>query len=191
MIGPQIANVTVRGRDLREIKFDTAIRAAHKKLKQHLVSYLVHSRLLAVLSAPVIYVVLIPFLLLDVTVSLYQAICFTVYEIPKVNRADYIIFDRAHLRYLNLLERLNCLYCSYANGVCGYVSEIAARTEQHWCPIKHAQKLRKAHSRYGRFLEYGDAEGYRTRIEAVRNDFDDAKTRTSKATCVPTPKPLL
>ena len=37
---------------------------------------------------------------------------------------------------------INCIYRSYANGLCSYVTEVAARTEQHWCPIKHARRLR-------------------------------------------------
>jgi hypothetical protein len=148
-----------------------------------LVSYLLHSRILAVLTAPVIYLLVIPFLLLDLSVSLYQLICFTVYGIPKVERCNYIIFDRGNLKYLNVLERLNCYYCSYANGVVAYVREIAGRTEQHWCPIRHAAKLRAAHSRYNHFLEYGDAEKYRKEIEALRNDFHDVKP----APCPPSP----
>lgn len=90
-----------------------------------------------------------------------------------MKRTDYIVLDRGHLAYLNLLERLNCVYCSYANGICAYVAEIAARTEQHWCPIKYANRLRSPHSRYQHFLAYGDAERYLREIEAVRSDFVD------------------
>lgn len=54
-----------------------------------------------------------------------------------------------------------------------YVAEIAGRTEQHWCPIKHARELVAPHSRYERFLPYGNAAEYRSQIEKVRNAFKD------------------
>ena len=41
------------------------------------------------------------------------------------------------------------------------ITEIAARTEQYFCPIKHAHRLAQTHSRYGKFLPYGDARAYR------------------------------
>ena len=64
---------------------------------------------------------------------------------------------------------LNCSYCDYANGVIAYVREIGSRTEQYWCPIKHALRIRDPHERYLKFLEYGDAVGYRARHESFRD----------------------
>jgi hypothetical protein len=58
---------------------------------------------------------------------------------------------------------------------------LSARTEQHWCPIKHARRLRAIHSRYGHFLDYGDARQYRERIDAMPNDFVDVRTLTPKS----------
>ena len=88
---------------------------------------------------------------------MYQAVCFPVYGIPKVARKDYLIFDRRYLAYLNGLEKFNCAYCSYANGLIGYVREIASRTEAYWCPIKHARRVVNAHPRYSSFADFGDA----------------------------------
>ena len=85
--------------------------------------------------------VLIPVALLDVFVSVFQAICFPIYKIPKVRRRDYLVFDRNHLAYLNFIEKINCAYCSYANGVIAFAREVAARTEVYWCPIKHARRM--------------------------------------------------
>ncbi|MBT5764073.1 MAG: hypothetical protein HOI59_09435, partial [Nitrospina sp.] len=79
------------------------------------------------------------------------------------------------LSYLNGLEKMNCVYCGYFNGLIGYVQEIAARTEQYWCPIKHARKIRFVHGRYSKFFSYGDGESYRKNIESVRREFDDLK----------------
>lgn len=138
-----------------------------------LAAYLWHSRWAVALTSPLLYACLIPFALLDVFASLYQAVCFPVYGVPKVARRDHFEFDRVKLPYLNLLERVNCFYCSYANGVAGYAREIAARTEQHWCPIQHDKHPKSPHSRYGLFLNYGDRSAYRDQIEDVRRNFRD------------------
>ena len=122
------------------------------------------------LTAPVIYSLIVPLVLLDAFVSIYQAICFPVYHIPKVRRRDYLVFDRHHLAYLNALEKFNCAYCSYANGLIAYVREIAARTEQYWCPIKHARRMVGAHSAYTMFEDYGDGSGYRKLVDQLQDD---------------------
>jgi len=123
----------------------------------------------------VIYSLIIPIVLVDLWVMAYQAICFPAYKIPKVRRRDYLIFDRGSLTYLNAIEKLGCVYCSYANGLLAYVTEIAARTEQHFCPIKHHVKVTRPHSRYSHFLPYADAEAFQTRADAVRENFADIK----------------
>jgi hypothetical protein len=87
-----------------------------------------------------------------------------------------MVFDRGDLPYLNAMEKFNCFYCSYANGLAGYFREVAARTEQYWCPIKHARRIRNAHQRYPRFFEYGDAESYRKGLERLRRQFESNKT---------------
>lgn len=154
-----------------KIHFERDILAQQKKFRAGLLKYILLARPRHVLTAPIIYAVAIPLLLLDLMVTLYQSICFPIYGIPKVQRRDYLIFDRHHLAYLNLLEKLNCFYCSYANGLIAYFAEVVGRTEQYWCPIKHAERLRAAHSRYRLFSEYGDAEGFRRDLEKIRKDF--------------------
>lgn len=134
---------------------------------------LLHSRAMVWLTSPLIWSCLLPLALLDLVGTVYQAICFPVYGIPKVRRRDYLIFDRHHLDYLTAADKLNCEYCAYANGIAAYFTEIAARTEQHWCPIKHAREIERAHSRYGHFLAHGDAAGYRARFPALRRAFAD------------------
>jgi len=129
------------------------------------------------LTTPFIWFCLLPIVLLDLVLTIYQAVCFPIYGIPKVRRRDFVLLDRRRLAYLNLIEKLNCEYCSYANGIFAYATEIAARTEQYWCPIKHALRMKGVHSRYQHFFDYGDAEGYRTRIEQVRRDFKDLEPK--------------
>ena len=61
-----------------------------------------------------------------------------------------------------------CEYCAYANGLFAYAGEIAARTEQYFCPIKHAHKVLGTHARYNRFLGYGEADAYEAKLEEFR-----------------------
>jgi hypothetical protein len=164
------------------IAFEEELLRRHRELRQKLLPYLFGANPLVVLTAPVIYAGIIPFVLLDIFVSLYQAVCFPIYGIAKIKRADYLVFDRHHLAYLNALEKLNCAYCAYANGIIAFTREIAARTEQYWCPIKHARRVIGTHARYALFDDYGDAEGHQERLAKLRaalaKDTDDAP-RTS------------
>lgn len=148
------------------------LQRQQRRYKIGLFRYLRRTRLLVILTSPVIYLGWIPFLLMDLFVTLYQTICFPVYRIPKVRRSEYMVFDRERLPYLNLIERFNCFYCAYGNGVAAYTREVAARTEQYWCPIKHAQRVRQAHERYPYFFDHGDAEAYRRGLAALRRKLE-------------------
>jgi hypothetical protein len=153
------------------VTFAREIRERNKSFKIGMSRYIANARWLVLATAPFIYMLIFPFVLLDIFVSVYQAICFPVYRIPKVKRGDYLVFDRLQLDYLNGIEKFNCAYCSYCNGVIGYVQEVAARTEQYWCPIKHAQQRLHSHSRYLRFTDFGDGEQYRNEHERLRKEF--------------------
>ncbi len=159
----------------KRVKFAREAKAQHRQLVKRLRYYLKEAEILNILTAPVIWSCLFPAVFMDLVMTFYQAICFPIYGIPKVKRKDYIVVDRHYLSYLNGLEKLNCVYCGYFNGLIGYVQEIAARTEQYWCPIKHARKTRFVHGRYSKFLSYGDGVSYRKNIESVRREFDDLK----------------
>lgn len=152
----------------KRIVFEDEIARRHLRLREGVARYIAEAKPLHILTAPVIYAMIVPFAIMDACVSIFQAVCFPAWNIPKVKRADYLIFDRVHLGYLNAIEKLNCAYCSYANGVIGYVREVAARTEQFWCPIKHAQRRLAAHDRYAGFTDFGDAEGYRSELPKLR-----------------------
>lgn len=149
-------------------QFEAEILRRHRELRTRLTTYVRQARPMVVLTAPFIYALIVPLVLLDLFVTVYQAVCFPAYGIEKVKRGDYLVFDRHHLAYLNAIEKLNCAYCSYANGLIAYVREIAGRTEQHWCPIKHARRMAGAHAAYAGFEDYGDADGYRELIERVQ-----------------------
>ena len=147
----------------KRIRFASSVKKKHQELKTGLIRFLRESGLVNVLFSPLIYVQIIPLVLLDVAVSLYQFITFPVYGIPKVPRGDFIVVDRHNLAYLNMIEKLNCVFCGYANGLLAWTREIAGRSEAYWCPIKHARRTDGQHRRYYDYPEFGDAEGYRAR----------------------------
>lgn len=152
----------------KRVEFEESIRQAHLRLKSGFFHWLVTYRPQNLITGPIIYSMIVPLAILDFFVSLYQATCFPIYGIARVNRADYIVFDRQHLEYLNFIEKFHCTYCAYANGLIAYVTEIVGRTEEYFCPIKHARKILGTHAHYSRFLEYGDAADYEARLEGFR-----------------------
>ena len=152
----------------KRVEFEHSVRQAHRRLKTGVFRWLVSNRPQNLITGPIIYSMIIPLLMLDLCVTLYQALCFPIYRIAKVRRASYIVLDRQHLEYLNFIEKFHCSYCGYASGLIAYVYEVVARTEQYFCPIKHARRILGTHSRYRRFLDYGEAADYAARLEAFR-----------------------
>jgi len=150
------------------VRFEREVLEQQRRFKTGVIAYLLTANLLSVLTAPVIYTLLLPMLLLDFSITVYQHICFRAYGIPRVKRSDYFVYDRTHLAYLNLIEKINCAYCSYGNGLMAYGREVVARTEQYWCPIKHARKIMAAHPYYTGFVDFGDAESYQKELENLR-----------------------
>lgn len=172
-------NFSIKG---KRVEFEQSVKQAHQQLKISLIKWL-GNRPINLLTAPVIYGMIFPMLLLDICISLYQAICFPIYKIAKVKRADFIIFDRHHLSYLNIVEKSHCIYCTYANGLLAFATEIIARTEQYFCPIKHARKMMGRHARYARFVEFGDAEGYQAKLEQFRTDLAQELKAKDRKVC--------
>lgn len=152
----------------KRVEFEQSVKQAHRKLKTSLFRWLVTNRPQNLITGPLIYGMALPLLMLDICVSFYQWVCFPIYGINKVKRSDYLVFDRRHLAYLNIIEKFHCTYCEYGNGLMGYMAEILARTEQYFCPIKHARKILGTHSRYQRFLAYGEADAYEKKLEEFR-----------------------
>ena len=158
------------------IVFEDEMLRVHRAIKTRVSRYLSQANPLVMLTAPVIYSLLIPIALLDIFVIIYQATCFPVYKIPQVRRRDYLIFDRHHLAYLNIIEKINCAYCSYANGAISFAREVAARTEVYWCPIKHARRILGPHPHYQGFADFGDADEYRKQLNSMKDGVIIGKT---------------
>ncbi len=152
----------------RRIRFAEEVAALQRASRVGLFRYVTRSSVFNWLAFIVIWFLLLPMVMLDLALLVYQAICFSAYGIPKVKRSEHIFFDRQDLPYLNAVEKLNCGYCSYANGLASYFREIGARTEQFWCPIKHARRMIAMHDHYPSFFEYGDAQAYRLGLERLR-----------------------
>jgi hypothetical protein len=159
----------------KRVRFAEEVARHQRRLKIGWFPYLARAQPLNIITAPMIYLGFVPFLFLDTFLFLYQLLCFPIYGIPKAKRSEYLIFDRDDLPYLNIIEKFNCFYCSYANGLFAYGREIAARTEQYWCPIKHARRIKAAHALYPRFFEYGDAESYKKGLERLRLEYEIEK----------------
>lgn len=153
----------------KRVVFEQEVAARHRALRMRISHFLRTSKIPYILTAPLIYSLIIPFSLMDLFVTVYQQVCFRVYRIPLVRRSEYVVMDRKYLQYLNWIEKLNCIYCEYGNGVIAYAREVAGRTEQFWCPIKHAKKVKEMHSRYADFIEYGDTENFRAKLMAQRD----------------------
>jgi hypothetical protein len=156
---------TIKG---KRVEFERTVKEAHYKLKKNVFKWLVTNRPQNLITGPIIYGMALPMALLDLLVTLYQWTCFPIYGITKVRRKDYMVFDRHHLGYLNFIEKFHCTYCEYGNGLMAYMAEILARTEEYFCPIKHAHKILGTHKRYNRFLDYGDAADYEKKLEEFR-----------------------
>lgn len=159
--------------------FERAVIERHRRLRTRIGRFLRESSVLSLLTSPVIYSVFLPLALLDLWATIYQTVCFPIYGIARVRRREYIAIDRRRLQYLNAIEKLNCEYCGYANGLVAYLREIAARTEQYFCPIRHSRAVRGPHPRYWLFVDYGDAEGYHRELQALRAALGDERRKAA------------
>jgi hypothetical protein len=166
--------------DAQRVRFEQEVLAQQKRFKMGVLKYLLSSDLKSLLSAPLIYAVFFPMVLLDLFVWVYQWVCFPLYGLARVKRADYFVFDRVHLGYLNIIEKINCAYCSYGNGLMAYAREVVGQTEQYWCPIKHARKVLHAHPYYMGFVDFGDAQAYRDQLEPLRAQLTRLKDKVAQ-----------
>lgn len=138
----------------RKIVFSEKAKRLQKDLKEGVFHYLLSAEIRHLLSIPFIYSMIVPAIVLDLFLTMFQYTAFPLYGIERVKRGDHIVFDRKYLGYLNWIQKVNCLYCSYVNGLFSYATEIGGRTERYWCPIKYARKLSQTHSSYAEFADF-------------------------------------
>ena len=128
-----------------------------------------------VLAAVISYCMLIPIVFFDISLEIYHRICFWIYGISYIKRSEYISLDRRKLKYLSLGDKINCIYCGYANGFMYYAYTIISETERYWCPIKHQKKQSTlevknklkllAPPHHKSFVDFGDKEGLKEYIK--------------------------
>ena len=150
------------------IKFEKEILDKQRENMKNLFLWFSEIPLLHLLVAPIIYAMAIPAVLFDLILFFYQQTIFRVYKFEFIKRSEYIVFDRQYLGYLNSIEKFNCMFCSYFNGLMQYASAIASRTELYFCPIRHAKKIAYEHKHYHHFLAYGDDEKYQEKLKELR-----------------------
>jgi hypothetical protein len=153
------------------VKFEKDVLQKQKENMKNLLAYFSEEPLLHFLTAPIMYGMVIPAILLDVIIFIYQQVVFRIFKVKFLKRSDYIVFDRHYLGYLNPIEKFNCLYCSYINGLLQYASAVAGRTEFYFCPIKHAKKIAYQNDYYHEYLMYGDEDGYHDKLQELRKKF--------------------
>ncbi len=156
--------------------FERQVRRLQKQQRTGIWIYIRQAPPAIIISAPIIYGMIIPLALLDLTITLYQQICFRIYKIPLVKRRDYLTIDRHYLPYLNLIEKINCIYCGYGNGLLEYAREVIGCTEKYWCPIKHARRTPDPHRHVEKFFDYGDALAWKHDLNKIRNNWEEKTT---------------
>lgn len=150
------------------VTFEQEVLAKQKENMKNLLTWFREVPFLHLLTAPLIYAMVIPAIIFDVLLFIYQQIAFRIFKFEFIKRSNYMHFDHHYLGYLNAIEKLNCLYCSYFNGLMLYASAISGRTELYFCPIKHAKKVIAQHKYYEEFLSYGDEEDYQEKLKDLR-----------------------
>lgn len=158
----------------RRVVFLEEFRKRNKEFKFPTWKYVIPTNIRHVLSIPFIYWVFPIAVAFDIAITLYQWIAFTLYRIPRVKRSEYFIYERRFLDYLNIVQKINCLYCSYFNWLAGYAVEIGSRTERFWCPIKAAHKPKFSHDWYKDFADYGNPEEWNEKMKNRQKCFVDA-----------------
>ena len=80
----------------KKVRFGQEVKKAHRELTKKIGPYLRDASIQNILTALVIWFCLLPALFMDLVISIFQAICFPVYGIPKVRRSDYVVIDRQY-----------------------------------------------------------------------------------------------
>jgi hypothetical protein len=151
------------------VRFENEVLEKQKENMKNLLAWFRDIPLLHLLSSPIIYAMVIPAVIFDLVLFIYQQVIFRIYKFKFIKRSDYIIYDHQYLGYLNSIEKLNCLYCSYFNGLMQYAAAIASRTELYFCPIKHAKKIAYEHEHYVKYFEYGEGDAYQLKLKELRD----------------------
>lgn len=122
------------------------------------------------ISTPFIYGMLIPMIIFHILIELYHRIVFSLYDIEYVDYKQHFIFKRYKLNKLTLLQKINCIYCEYGNGLASYIKSIIGKTEVYWCPIKNGRNKNFTHEYYNKFIDVDNVENFEFHRENMRNE---------------------
>ncbi len=159
-----------------KIRFSEEMKKRNRFYKKSVWDSIFSARVREVLSMPFIYMMIVPAIILDFFLFVYQNTALRLYKVPLVKRSEYIIFERKHLDYLNWIQKINCLYCSYINGLFSYAVEVAGRTEKYWCPIKYASRKKWWHDWEEYFADYGDPEKFKEVFTSLK-EFEETQKK--------------
>lgn len=98
------------------ISFSTPLKRSEKAIKPFFV--------LEIIGGLTIYGMIFPFVFADIVTIIFQEIICNIYGTPKVRRRDYLNFSRAKLPKINILQKIGCIYCDYANGVVAWIKAV-------------------------------------------------------------------
>ena len=101
----------------KRIYFEKQVVQQHKTLCSTVIDYLKNASFKHILTVPVIWAILIPAVLLDITVTLYQADLFSSVWHPQSQTGGLYVFDRRYLSYLNIVEKINVLIAATLTAV--------------------------------------------------------------------------
>ena len=121
------------------------------------------------LSTPFIYGMAIPMIIFHLFIEIYHRITFFLYGIEYVDMKKHFVFNRHSLLQLSLLQKINCIYCEYGNGLASYIKEIIGRTEAYWCPIKNGKNTKYTHKNYKFFMDKNEVKEFEKVRENIRN----------------------
>lgn len=144
----------------RKIVFSLGAKNKQRAQKMNVWIYALTPDIKHLISMPFIYWMIFPAIILDIFLYFYQWAALLFYWIPRAERKDYFIYDRRFLVYLNIIQKFNCLYCSYVNWLFAFAVEVGSRTEQYWCPIKHAVNSDSEHKYFKYYSDYWDPEWF-------------------------------
>lgn len=110
------------------------------------------NRILLPFATIVIYTMILPVVILDIAITVYQTVYFSIMGIPKIKKKEYIRMERWDLKKLTLWQKINCVYCEYANGVLAWAKAVGNQTEVYSCAIRHRHAL-KEHEHERKFYD--------------------------------------
>lgn len=113
-----------------------------------------HGRPLQLLGGLIVYTVAPALFLLHGAMIFVRQTAFRIFGIPRVPFSDYLLLDRAQLRKLNLVQRVGCVYCEYANALIAWTKANINILEAYSCAIKHSAH-RKGQEHQDTFYPYG------------------------------------